>query len=203
MAAAIPQGAVQYHESSDKWVTYYKVDGTDQFVGIYPNEYEAQVAYVEYERVQSTKVISTPSPSKNITTKKSTKTRKSDMDVYFSNLVHEKVLLGWTPLQDEYCENLDGVKHAPVPLLLDHNGRKWSAVLNKYIAEESSSKKKKNDDDEHDKQEVAMIRRLNVDDLFREMDRSRTRLLASNIPEVCIAWARRIRYIADELSVRT
>ena len=66
LAAAIPQGAVQYHESSDKWVTYYKVDGTDQFVGIYPNEYEAQVAYVEYERVQSTKIVSTPSPSKNI-----------------------------------------------------------------------------------------------------------------------------------------
>ena len=27
LAAAIPGGAVQYHESSDKWVTYYKVDG--------------------------------------------------------------------------------------------------------------------------------------------------------------------------------
>ena len=47
LAAAIPQGSVRYHESSDKWVTYYKVDETDQFVGIYPNEYEAQVAYVD------------------------------------------------------------------------------------------------------------------------------------------------------------
>ena len=173
-------------------------------MGIYPNEYEAQVAYVEYERVHSTKIVSTPSPSKNITTTQ-TKKRKSDMDVYFSNLVHEKVLLGWTPLQDEYCENLDGVKHAPVPLLLDHNGRKWSAVLNKYITEETLRKKKKNDDDDDDgdEHEKQMIRRLNVNDLYREMDRSRTRLLASNIPEECIAWARRIRYIADELSVRT
>ena len=159
---------------------------------------------MEYERVHSTKnIISTPSPSKNAT---KTPTRKSDIDVYFSNLVHEKVLLGWTPLQDEYCDNLDSVKHAPVPVLLDHNGRKWSAVLNKYIADTEESEKRDKIvmlNDEHDEREIEMIRRLNENDLYREMDRSRNRLLASNIPEECIAWARRIRHIADELSVRT
>jgi hypothetical protein len=200
LRAAIPQGAVRYHESSDKWVTYYNVDGTDQFVGIYPNEYEAQVAYVEHERIQSTKeqILTTPTTTTNGSTAAAA-TRKSDIDTYFSNLVHEKILLGWIPLQEEYCEPLDGVRHANVPLLLDHSGRKWSAVQNGYVEDGNQKNKDNNKNDHHDKEEIEMIRRLSETDLYREMDRSRNRLLASNVPEECIAWARRIRHIASAL----
>ena len=77
--------------------------------------------------------------------------------------------------------------------------RNWESVIFLWNRENDDD----DDDDDGDEHEKQMIRRLNVNDLYREMDRSRTRLLASNIPEECIAWARRIRYIADELSLRT
>lgn len=58
-----------------------------------------------------------------------------EIDLYLSNILHEKLLLGWKTLA-ECCKNLDGTQ-SRVPLLEDRDGRVWSAVLDEYVDETS------------------------------------------------------------------